>query len=452
MHRPRRYEASIWAVGLLWSLSACYGIATRDHQFAGRDSVSAGSSESSSVLDSAPAGDDDTDDQSTPSTTTGEDSVTGTTGVDTTAETDDAETGDDCEAPKIMCDGRCLDPQTDAIRCGVGPDCQGGMTCDLDDICVDGICVCAPACDGLQCGLDPNCGESCGECQGDNACVDGQCMCEAQCDGRECGKDGCAGDCGTCADDESCSAEGQCECPAGTQSCADSCVDTDTDVQHCGDCEDACEDRDHSSPTCEDGACGIACDDTWLDCDGRQRNGCEASAEDPDSCGDCSTQCEAGEHAEATCDAGECGFACDEGWGDCDDDAANGCETDLTTLTDCGACGMACEEPAEKVEVSCVASGGSAECVYECETGFGDCNGDLSDGCEVDTNASNQHCGRCDNACDAGDICSDGDCECDPMCGDRECGDDPGECSGVNCGTCDDGFSCDGDGMCVADD
>jgi hypothetical protein len=35
-------------------------------------------------------------------------------------------------------------------------------------------------------------------------------------------------------------------------------------------------------------------------------------------------------------------FSCDKGWGDCDGDLKNECETDLTTRRNCGACGMQC--------------------------------------------------------------------------------------------------------------
>ena len=50
-------------------------------------------------------------------------------------------------------------------------------------------------------------------------------------------------------------------------------------------------------------------------------------------------------HASAACDvAGACSVGhCASGWGDCDGKGSNGCEVDLTTSTaHCGACGVAC--------------------------------------------------------------------------------------------------------------
>jgi len=48
------------------------------------------------------------------------------------------------------------------------------------------------------------------------------------------------------------------------------------------------------------------------------------------------------------CSSGTCDYgSCDAGWGNCDGNDANGCETDLrTTAAHCGACNAACSTPA----------------------------------------------------------------------------------------------------------
>ncbi len=144
------------------------------------------------------------------------------------------------------------------------------------------------------------------------------------------------------------------------------------------------------------GACALGFDD----CDGNPGNGCETSLESPDSCGSCGNQCDtpwcqAGEcllwppigplpdagrndasscpavemetcdaidndcdgivdesvsaiecalpNGESLCSMGACLLTtCNEGFGNCDNQAANGCETALTTLDNCGACGVVC--------------------------------------------------------------------------------------------------------------
>ena len=61
-------------------------------------------------------------------------------------------------------------------------------------------------------------------------------------------------------------------------------------------------------------------------------------------CGD-ATECGicVNEHGATTCSAaGNCEPICDADWGNCDADNKNGCETDLTTETNCGICGEIC--------------------------------------------------------------------------------------------------------------
>lgn len=77
-------------------------------------------------------------------------------------------------------------------------------------------------------------------------------------------------------------------------------------------------------------------------------------------CGDCRAFC--GPLAE--CVGGRCltrasGVSCGPGRGDCDGDAANGCETDTwTDRANCGGCGRACTSAMRCFEGACVAGGG----------------------------------------------------------------------------------------------
>jgi hypothetical protein len=53
----------------------------------------------------------------------------------------------------------------------------------------------------------------------------------------------------------------------------------------------------------------------------------------------------------------------------------------------------------------------SSRCVVgACATGFADCNATATDGCEAGLNTSTTHCGRCGNACAAGQSCVSGTC------------------------------------------
>lgn len=111
-------------------------------------------------------------------------------------------------------------------------------------------------------------------------------------------------------------------------------------------CEPGAPSGDSSGGSGGSGGAVVSCPEGFADCDGDRSNGCEAALEtSTKSCGACGAACEAGPRAEPLCSAGKCIFVCDAGAGDCDGDASNGCEVDLTTdAAHCGACSRACDD------------------------------------------------------------------------------------------------------------
>ena len=101
--------------------------------------------------------------------------------------------------------------------------------------------------------------------------------------------------------------------------------------------------------------------------------------------------------------------ACAEGWGNCDGDWTNGCETNLVdSLGHCGQCGNDCEASvAHAFGKSC----DNGVCNYVgCLDNYGDCNADRRDGCETGALKTDvNHCGSCTNVCKYGN-CEDGTC------------------------------------------
>jgi hypothetical protein len=97
--------------------------------------------------------------------------------------------------------------------------------------------------------------------------------------------------------------------------------------------------RDHATADCATGVCTFgACDSGWGTCDGDFGNGCETDFGAPASCGttscftilDCTTLANV---VTATCSGGACVIeACAEGYAECDDAAFNGCERALAAL------------------------------------------------------------------------------------------------------------------------
>jgi hypothetical protein len=83
---------------------------------------------------------------------------------------------------------------------------------------------------------------------------------------------------------------------------------------------------------------------------------------------------------------------CQPGLADCDGNPSNGCEVDLQQSSEhCGACGNACRTP------DCACVGG--QLTVQCKGGRADCDGNRDNGCEVDITTSVQHCGRCQHLC-----------------------------------------------------
>jgi hypothetical protein len=145
---------------------------------------------------------------------------------------------------------------------------------------------------------------------------------------------------------------------------------------------------------------------------------CRDVLTDPAHCGACGNACGTAANASVTCLAGRCERRCATGFGDCDGDAANGCETSLQdALAHCGACGRACAPP--NATAACAAG----RCgVAACVAGFGDCDTDPANGCEIPLNANNEHCGMCGRRCAAGEACAMGACAITCVAGTTLCG------------------------------
>ncbi len=107
-------------------------------------------------------------------------------------------------------------------------------------------------------------------------------------------------------------------------------------------------------------------------------------------------------HASAACAAAACAIAkCDAGWADCNGLVADGCETDVSLPASCGACGTVCPAAAPNSAVACM----NLVCATTCLAGFGDCNANPVDGCETNLSNDKRNCGGC------GLVCLIGNCE-----------------------------------------
>lgn len=418
----------------------------------------------------------------------------------------------DCMEGFGDCDGQpsngCETPLTEVDSCGAcGEACEVGPnalpSCSTG-VCGVGDCIGNYAdCDGMpengceQALDDPqNCGEcamDCGDLPNATAtctaseCVGLVCLGDYQnCDGL--GGNGCeallneADNCGACgmACDLPNVAVHVCDTGGGNAVCGiddtapnggcapgfSDCNNTDSDgceralntPTDCGGCDTPCA-LTNAITSCDTGTCQfVDCAPGFEDCD--ENGTCESLSADPDNCGACDNVCPLN---MMNCSGGRCRLtACPTGEADCNDDDM--CEP-LNTASNCGTCGVLCPATVTNGTSSC----GTGTCTITCNANFANCDGNPTNGCEVDLRSVNS-CGACGTTCssaNASSVCSSGTCglgmctagfgNCDAMAGNgceaalntpTNCGDCGNNCAGrpnttsagCNNGTC--SFTC----------
>jgi hypothetical protein len=147
-------------------------------------------------------------------------------------------------------------------------------------------------------------------------------------------------------------------CPAGQLACSGSCVFAATDPNHCGACGQACPSRTNASPVCTAATCGILCNPGAANCNANDADGCEVlTGSNVSHCGRCNNACPVRANAAAVCTVGACGVACNGGFGNCNANDADGCEVNFNTdSANCGACGRACTSGQSCQAGTCVGS------------------------------------------------------------------------------------------------
>ena len=193
-----------------------------------------------------------------------------------------------------------------------------------------------------------------------------------------------------------CGSNGTCvECAAGNTFCAaaGACFNLENDPSNCGSCATACG----SAQTCSGGVCISTCPTPNMVCG----TACVNLQTDPNNCATCGNACNT-TNGTAFCSGGACGITCSAGFGDCDNNASNGCETNLSnSVNNCGTCGNKCTAPANATPVC-----SGAVCGFACNTGYTACTA----GC-VNLLTDVNNCGSCGHACGPTQTaCSGGTC------------------------------------------
>ncbi len=293
-----------------------------------------------------------------------------------------------CIAPKLVCGDVCVDPRGDREHCG---NCT--TRCEDDELCKNSSCVksceapetaCSDGCHDLNsdtkncktCGHDCNAGLAEGETP--YVCVNGDCVND---------------------------------CPNGELICGGNCTNPKTSKNYCGasdDCKGA-----NAGKVC---AAGAECNDGICSCTNSGESVCKiggelkcANAKSSETCGcdenGAGVNCSALPNIESgECGSdGQCNLVCSQNFDNCNGDAADGCETDLTTIENCGSCGNACDAANT---TGAVCENGS--CKYTCGEGAVLCDGSCAD-----LSKDNDNCGWCGNKCTGKSSCQGGFCVID---------------------------------------
>jgi len=289
------------------------------------------------------------------------------------------------------------------------PDTNG---CETPTNTVSNCAACGQACDTLH-SVGATCSGTTCEYTG---CAAGYADCDtsgADTNGCETFVGGSANSCGACGQTcdttnslgASCVA-GTCVytgCKAGFADCSTTPPDTNgcetpTDTtSNCGACGAACDTTRSVGAACTGTTCTYTgCDPGFADCAtaAPDTNGCETSLSTTSNCTGCGDVCTAADATKTTCNGTTCQYACQPGFADCTAASApdlGGCATATTTTSNCGGCGNVCT-PLGATADSC----NGLSCSYTCKTGYQDCNQDNApdvDGCECKTP------GCCGSAC-----------------------------------------------------
>ncbi len=303
-----------------------------------------------------------------------------------------------CPSSEFPCGSNLLSDDENCGGCGIR--CGGANpSTNSKWSCVDGTCALS-------------CTPSYADCDGDPT---NGCETRLLYDNDNCGL--CGNKCPvgwTCDSDEQACVD-RCAKEGKPDRCFGTCVNLQVDDDNCGTCGTKCDSTGPGLPAlppdmyygCGNGECGVAkcAEDAARNCNGDVADGCEVRLFTNENCTACGNACAPGKLCAEVGGRYKC--VCDDGMTFCGDS----CRRLQDDPENCGGCRRRCPG-LEAAHFAPTCTNGS--CGGKCEDGFADCDDLMANGCEVDTRVDNRHCGACGNACAPTQVCFQGKCQMTP--------------------------------------
>lgn len=327
----------------------------------------------------------------------------------------------------VNCNGDLIDPKSDRAHCGAR-----GMCSDSDPFSNDfrGYkCGEYEACNGVKCEALDKSKVLCGNKQINPENDTKHCGASGDCNGENAGTE-CKGITPLCSG-------GKCvsTCVGGQIVCNRKCIDPKVDNTYCGakgECNSAsASDENYRGQYCADGTkctegtCKISCVSGQIACDGE----CIDPNTNPYFCG-----------ATGNCEGSNRGT-------DCTNSPTNKLCANKTCTSSCPTGQTQCDGFCINMNATNVSSCNNN--TIQCKVGYGNCDNEVPNGCEVNTNNDNAHCGGCARECNttkvsksqsvqcSGGICMATSCESGYVLKEGKCElSDTLDCCGAKCKNC----------------
>ena len=203
-------------------------------------------------------------------------------------------------------------------------------------------------------------------------------------------------------------------CPSTQKLCGDTCVSITSPVTGCADTSCTPCSLPNATATCNtSGACAVgACNAGFEHCTGPTSGGCETSITTATNCGSCTNACTI---ADPDCAASGATWMCTSGCSGSNVLCNSACVDESTSTADCGGCTSSSKSYACTAPANGAATCTSGACGFTCNANFTACNGNACDSLTTDTS----NCGACNHACP---VPTNGVATCAPVAGVGTCG------------------------------